>query len=135
MESRMPELSPRSLCWSTCCGTTPVRYRHGGSLRRVVWSCDSHYQLANRFAWSWKLTSLGIPVVLVYLGFLNASEMTDQGEPFRSADAWKKAVKAHTRGVVPDAVWNGAADVAGTAVYARLRSLELPLDDVYRAQS
>jgi len=35
-------------------------------------SRDSHYQLSNRFAWSWKLTNLGMPVVLVYLGFLNA---------------------------------------------------------------
>jgi hypothetical protein len=35
-------------------------------------SCDSHYQLANRFAWAWKLASMGIPVVLVYLGFVGA---------------------------------------------------------------
>jgi hypothetical protein len=44
---------------------------------RLAWhiSRDSHYQISNRFAWSWKLTQLGIPVVLVYLGFLNASDM------------------------------------------------------------
>jgi hypothetical protein len=33
---------------------------------------DSHYQLSNRFAWSWKAAELGLCVVLVYLGFLNA---------------------------------------------------------------
>jgi hypothetical protein len=44
-------------------------------------SGDLHYQLSNRFAWSWKLASLGIPVVLVYLGFLNANDMSDQGHP------------------------------------------------------
>ena len=38
-------------------------------------SRDSHYQLSNRFAWSWKIASMGVPVVLVYLGFLNADEM------------------------------------------------------------
>lgn len=38
-------------------------------------SRDTHYQLSNRFAWAWKLASLGVPVVLVYLGFLNAAEM------------------------------------------------------------
>ncbi len=38
-------------------------------------SRDSHYQLANRFAWAWKLASMGVPVVLVYLGFLGAAEM------------------------------------------------------------
>ena len=37
-------------------------------------SRDSHYQMSNRFAWAWKLASLGVPAVLVYLGFLNAVE-------------------------------------------------------------
>jgi hypothetical protein len=31
---------------------------------------DWNYQMSNRFTWSWKLTELGIPVVLIYLGFL-----------------------------------------------------------------
>jgi hypothetical protein len=48
---------------------------------------DSHYQMSNRFAWAWKLTECGIPVVLVYLGFLNASEMVDLGEPFSNQDS------------------------------------------------
>ncbi len=48
-------------------------------------SRDSHYQLSNRFAWSWKLTTHSVPVVLVYLGFLNADEMEDCGAPFRTA--------------------------------------------------
>jgi hypothetical protein len=30
-------------------------------------SRDKHYQISNRFAWSWKLAQLGIPVVLLYL--------------------------------------------------------------------
>ena len=37
-------------------------------------SYENRYQMANRFAWSWKLTELGYPVVLVYLGFLMAEE-------------------------------------------------------------
>ena len=36
----------------------------------------SHYQLANRLAFTWKLASLGIPVVLIYLGFTG-----DEGIP------------------------------------------------------
>ena len=28
-------------------------------------SRDKHYQISNRFAWSWKLASLGIPIVLL----------------------------------------------------------------------
>ena len=38
-------------------------------------SRDHHYQLSNRFAWAWKLATLGLPTVLVYLGFLEAEEM------------------------------------------------------------
>jgi hypothetical protein len=38
-------------------------------------SRDWDYQMSNRFAWSWKLAELGIPVVLVYLGFLKANDM------------------------------------------------------------
>lgn len=38
-------------------------------------SHEHRYQMANRFAWSWKLADLGYPVILVYLGFLGAEEM------------------------------------------------------------
>lgn len=36
-------------------------------------SRDSHYQFANRVAYSWKLASMGVPVLLVYLGFTVAT--------------------------------------------------------------
>jgi hypothetical protein len=50
----------------------------------VSLSRDSHYQLANRIAFSWKLGSLGIPTVLVYLGFVGASDVADLGNPLQS---------------------------------------------------
>ena len=64
--------------------------------------CDHHYQLSNRFAWLWKLASLGIPVVLLYLGFLNAQDMTDDGPLFRSEEEWTRAMKDHRRGAVDE---------------------------------
>jgi hypothetical protein len=82
-------------------------------------SKDSHYQLANRFAWSWKIASLGVPVILVYLGFLRAEEMRDQGEPFADADAWESVVKEYSMGIVPGAAWN-----------TRLRSQDRPSEDL-----
>lgn len=91
-------------------------------------SCDSCYQLANRFAWSWKLASLGIPVVLVYLGFLNAEEMRDRGEPFANAGAWGQALRAHAKGIVPGDAWEQHLDVESTLVISLIRSLDLPLD-------
>jgi len=68
-------------------------------------SRDSCYQMANRFAWAWKLVDLGIPVILVYLGFLDAVEMSDQGDPFSDRSDWTACVKAHARDAVPEGAW------------------------------
>ncbi len=40
-------------------------------------SRDTPYQLANRVAFSWKIASFGIPVILVYLGFLRDKTWPD----------------------------------------------------------
>ena len=74
-------------------------------------SRDHHYQLSNRFAWSWKLASLGIPAVLLYLGFLNAQDMA---EPlFRSEAEWTRAIRDHCRGAVDERCWGEWLDFAG----------------------
>ena len=67
--------------------------------------CETHYQMSNRFAWSWKLAELGKPVVLVYLGFLCADEMADQGESFPYHAAWERAVHEHSQRLFPQEVW------------------------------
>lgn len=66
-------------------------------------SINSRYQLSNRFAWAWKIASLGIPVVLVYLGFLNAYEMS---QPFTSHEAWERCLLTYADGTVPHRVWS-----------------------------
>jgi hypothetical protein len=88
-------------------------------------SRDSHYQLSNRFAWSWKLASLGIPVVLIYLGFLNAVEMIDQGQPFDNAKTWEKGIRSHAKDRVPDNAWNKRLDVGGTPLWCLIKSMEV----------
>lgn len=66
-------------------------------------SWERCYQMSNRFAWSWKVAKLGYPVILVYLGFLNAQEM---GTPFASRDEWQALVKEHSRLLFPpEQVW------------------------------
>jgi hypothetical protein len=87
-------------------------------------SRDSHYQLANRFAWAWKVASLGRPVVLVYLGFLRAGEMRDRGEPFADAAAWENVLKEYSQGIVPEAAWNRRLRVQGAPLWVLLRSME-----------
>jgi len=87
----------------------------------------SHYQLANRFAWSWKIALLGIPVVLVYLGFLEANEMVDVGAPLEDADAWEKLVRHHGQGIVPDVAWDEPMLVGDVPLHACIRSFHQPL--------
>lgn len=87
-------------------------------------SYDLHYQLCNRFAWSWKIASLGVPVVLVYLGFLKAEEMRDQGQPFDSALAWENSLRTHAKGIVPDEAWGNMFDINGTPAWFLIKSLD-----------
>lgn len=91
-------------------------------------SRDSHYQLSNRFAWSWKLTDLGVPVVLVYLGFLEAAEMTDKGSPLAAANTWTDLVLDHSRSIVPANAWERSWSVNGVTFAPQIRSLFQPLE-------
>ena len=65
-------------------------------------SRDSHYQLANRVAYSWKLASMGVPVLLVYLGFTGDNGIADVGPPLRDHEHWQSVMHAYTAGVLPD---------------------------------
>jgi hypothetical protein len=65
-------------------------------------SRDSHYQLSNRIAFAWKLATLGVPVVLVCLGFLNDTGIHDAGEPFRDDAHWRSVFFDYVRGVLPN---------------------------------
>jgi len=101
-----------------------------GALKGWALSRDSHYQLSNRFAWTWKLTTLGVPVILVYLGFLNAIEMSDQGQPFNSYRAWDICIRNHAENFVPDDAWEKKLEINGTPVWFLIRSMQLGLNNV-----
>ena len=89
-------------------------------------SRDHHYQLANRFAWSWKLALVGVPVVLVYLGFLNVQEMAPKDVPLRSEGDWTRALKDHTRGIVDDRCWGKRMEVNGIPFWPLMRTIDVP---------
>ena len=91
-------------------------------------SRDSHYQLSNRFAWSWMSASLGVPVVLMYLGFLKANEVNDLGPIFESADEWQESLSEHSRNIVDPASWERRLEVGDIPLLPIVRSYEQPFD-------
>ena len=90
-------------------------------------SRDNCYQLSNRFAWSWKLASLQIPVVLVYLGFLNAYDMVQDGALFATESDWSRTVFSHASGVINKAIWGGRIEVNETPFWPLIRATEVSI--------
>ena len=89
-------------------------------------SRDQRYQMSNRFAMASKLTEMGYAVVLVYLGFLNADEMSDQGKLFHSAASWEGTVEKHSDILFPKEVWGGRWVVNGRPFPPVIRSQGWP---------
>ena len=94
-------------------------------------SHEHHYQMSNRFAWSWKLTELGYPVILAYLGFLGAEEMRCErtGQiPFASHTEWEGLVKAHSDPLFSSEVWDSRWNVNDQPFVPCIHSIETPYD-------
>jgi hypothetical protein len=103
-----------------------------GAATQLSWqiSRDSHYQMSNRFAWAWKLAELNVPVVLVYLGFIRANDMSKSGEvPFADAAAWEAAVLSHSAPLFPAEVWGQRLSVNRLPFIPLIRSREVLWDN------
>lgn len=87
---------------------------------------DRHYQMSNRFAWAWKLASMGTPVVLVYLGFLYATDIAKGGNLFHSEAHWERVITSHSEGVVDSSCWGRWLDVSGVPLLPLIRALNQP---------
>jgi len=91
-------------------------------------SRDLHYQMSNRFAWSCKLAELGIPVVVVYLGFLRADEMNaGKQSAFSCHDEWEALVRKHSAPLFAPTFWGQSINIAGTDLIPLIRSVEQTL--------
>ncbi len=90
-------------------------------------SPEHHYEMSMRFAWACKMAELGLPVILVYLGFLNATEMVDKGLPFASEKSWEDQVKAHSRAILPEGAWGTKHTVAGQPFIPLIKTYEQQL--------
>jgi hypothetical protein len=90
-------------------------------------SREHHYQMSNRLAWSWKLTELGIPVVLVYLGFLGCDDMAKDTAIIASDSDWQTLVRAHSAPIAPPDLWDRAWLLHGRPFVPLIRTASLPL--------
>jgi hypothetical protein len=88
-------------------------------------SRDSHYQLSNRVAFAWKLASLGIPTILVYLGFVGDEGIADSGEPFRDAAHWRDVFAAYAHSVAPKELFERRIDCGAAPVWLQVRSRQV----------
>jgi hypothetical protein len=88
-------------------------------------SADENYQLSNRLAFMWKLASLGIPTVLLYLGFTGDEGLRDAGEPFENHEDWSTELSRHTQKCFPSSQWNLRLNVNGTPAWFLVRSREV----------
>lgn len=72
------------------------------SPRNIAISRDKCYQISNRIAHAWWLANQGVPVILLYLGFLNCQEMSDSGKVFENDSDWQKCFKDYAAKVGVD---------------------------------
>jgi len=86
---------------------------------------DSHYQLANRLAFTWKLATLGFPVVLIYLGFTGDDGIADAGRPFADDADWHRAFSAYASGVVPLSLFEQRLEIGGVPVWLLSRTRQV----------
>jgi hypothetical protein len=83
---------------------------------------DSHYQLANRLSFTWKLASLGFSVVLVYLGFTGDEGICDAGKPFVDDADWQTAFCEYASDTVPIDLFDRRLEVESTPLWLMSRS-------------
>jgi hypothetical protein len=98
-------------------------------------SRDTHYQLSNRVAFAWRLASLGLPVVLVYFGFLGDQGIRDAGEPFTSDQHWQDAFWDHAGSVLPKTMCEQPVDCGAAPFWFLSRSREVISQSALRGHS
>lgn len=121
------ELSEQDACRADGVNLASITGAMSDINRQTYWdlSADEHYQISNRFAWSWQLASMGVPVILVYLGFLNADEWGD--DKFKDHNDWEKSVREYSKDIVPGVVWNSRVSAGKSYFYSLIRSLTMDI--------
>src|SRR3990172_465356 len=90
-------------------------------------STKSSYQLSNRVAHAWWLAHHGIPVVLVYLAFLNDERMADQGLPIKDDQDWRRWFWSHARESLPESFGERWLSCGPASLFLALRARDMPV--------
>lgn len=83
---------------------------------------DRHYQLSNRIAFAWKLASLGIPTVVIYLGFIGDTGVANVGAPFYDDDHWQRTFRSHLAEVCRDDICGAGVQTSDAKFWFLVRS-------------
>lgn len=88
-------------------------------------SRDKCYQLSNRVAHAWWLADQSIPVVLLYLGFLNCKDMDDgKNKLFKEDSEWQNCFRLHAEQVGVDKILEEWVETSKSKFITICRSYE-----------
>ncbi|MCM8758861.1 MAG: hypothetical protein NC906_03700 [Candidatus Omnitrophica bacterium] len=82
-------------------------------------SIDSHYQVSNRIAWAWKLANLGVPVIMVFLGFIGDKYFPDY---FQDEKHWLSVFNSYIEGILPASFFEKSIDCGNSEMRVIVRS-------------
>jgi hypothetical protein len=86
---------------------------------------DAHYQFSNRIAFAWKLASLGVPTVLVYLGFLGDEAVAGSEHALKDDAHWQAAFRDHVDPVWPSTLLEGPVATQAASFWVLVRSRQI----------
>jgi hypothetical protein len=84
---------------------------------------SSHYQLANRLTYAWKLAALGLPVVLLYLGFTGDTNIG--ADHFRNDPHWQRVMGGYLQGIVSQQFPEKIHKVNSGSIQMLIRSMDV----------
>lgn len=93
-------------------------------------SRDKCYQFSNRVAHAWWLANQGIPVVLLYLGFLNSDDLNEEEinrkyKTFTSHKEWNDCFINHAKIVGAEILIDKTIDCGKSSFVTICRSIEV----------
>jgi hypothetical protein len=89
-------------------------------------SRDYCYQFANRIAFAWKIASMGVPVAMIYLGFIgDAGIISGIDDFFNDTSEWRKSFAEHTARCFPSSMYDREINCGAASFWLLVRDLHV----------